>query len=107
MECFLSPRRTRTVFQCVSFGAILAWILLGSYMRPEEKAETATLGVGEDRGWSTRHLLSTSMSELGGRSQKMCEALDMFYGRSGVMVSLEDDQVSQCTISLAILFSLV
>lgn len=58
-------------------------------MRHEENAETATLG---QRGWSTRHLLSTSTSQLGGKSQKECEALDMYY-ESGTMVNLEDDQV--------------
>ena len=32
MECFLNPR---TIFKCVSFGAILLWIVCGSYVRYE------------------------------------------------------------------------
>ena len=48
MECFLSPRRVRTIFKCVSFGAVLLWILLGNYMRHEDKP--ASLSTKEAAG---------------------------------------------------------
>ncbi len=96
MECSLSPRRLRTLFTCVSFGAVLLWILLGAYVRPSEPAAAAAAQAGLGLG---RHLLS-SAEELGGKSAQDCDNLAMVYTPSGkqvhpVDVNTKDDQVSE------------
>lgn len=96
MECFLSPRRTRRFLQCLSFGAIAVWIILGAYMREEPQASHSAAGK------NTRHLLSFSEPEvleaglLAGKSPLQCAALNMTYiiNNVTVMVNLTDDQVS-------------
>lgn len=37
VECALSPRKLRTFFTCVCFGAVFVWILHGSYLDAEDK----------------------------------------------------------------------
>ena len=87
MECFLDPRRTRTAIKCVSFGAILLWILCGSYVRQELSADDPVHG-----GFPGRHLLYTAeQQELGVPSKAECE--ELLYG-NGNPVNTEDDQVS-------------
>lgn len=86
MECFLNPWRTRTILKCVSFGAVLLWIVCGSYVRQE--SGTAVESGGAVHGVFGRHLLSVS-EEL--PSKVDCE--DMFYSKSKP-VNLKDDSVS-------------
>jgi hypothetical protein len=84
MECFFDPRRTRTAIKCVSFGAILLWILWGSYIRQEPAAVV-------HEGVTGRHLLYTSeLQELGGPSQAVCKGLLYEDGQS---VDTDNDQV--------------
>ena len=86
MECFVPPRRARRSLLCLSFGAIVLWIALGSYMRREDSEETAGGGRG---GVANRHLLSISERDLGGKS---CEALNMTYSNNKT-VDLTNDEV--------------
>lgn len=92
MECFLNPWRTRTFFKCLSFGAILLWILCGSYVRHEPVGAT----IHADReGELGRHLLSTSEKQLEvGGANFECE--DLYYSKSGKSVQSVDkeDKVS-------------
>lgn len=95
MECFLAPGRTRTLFKCVSFGAILLWILFGSYVRQEPpthglRHEARPGGSASTWGVLRRHLLS-SEEELDG-TVYVCE--DMFYTNYSVRVDPQKDQVS-------------
>ena len=53
--CFVDARRTRLVFTAVSFGAVLLWILCGSYM--DEAPSAGRLGRIEAAG-AGRRLLS-------------------------------------------------
>lgn len=97
MECFLDPRRVRTLFKCVSFGAVLLWILLGAYVRQEADPQSAAAAaVAEEgalgRGWPARHLLSASEGEVL-QGSKQCQDLGMYYEETNVMVDLNEDQV--------------
>ena len=108
MECFVAPRRLRIFVTSVSFGAILLWILLGSYVRHHDQPSAAASSGGE-RGLG-RHLLSSPSSSsssssssylfssqsslLGNESRQLdCPGLGMYYENGG-RVNLEDDQVS-------------
>lgn len=101
MDCFLSPKRVRTILQCISFGAILLWILSGAYVRSDERASTTAaarpsasgLGPAANVGkWGalTRHLLSTSedQEEDFAEQNKTSECVDRGISLSGVQVSL-------------------
>lgn len=88
MECFVAPRRMKTLFKCVSFGAILLWILFGGYVRQDEPAHDPS-PVQADRGGALgRHLLS---SEEGlGVTSPQCDSLEY---KSGRPVNTTNDQV--------------
>ena len=90
MECFLNPWRTRTIFKCVSFGAILLWIVCGSYVRHESGAAVDPGGAMQ-AGVLGRHLLSTPEELLEGPSKVECE--EMVYSKSG-KIDLKEDSVS-------------
>ena len=91
MECFVSPRSARRFLQCLSFGAIALWIILGAYLRHEEPQQPA---LAASRAGGSRHLLSLSEEELGSISQQECVAINMTYKDNGT-VNLADDQVRE------------
>lgn len=103
------PERLRTLFKCVSFGAVLLWILCGSYVRQESPAHDLGLGARPGDTASTwkvlrRHLLSAE-GDLGGT-----ECNDMYYANHSSMVDPENDQVwnrwQLCNSCVCIVWSL-
>lgn len=87
MECFFSLRHTRLLFQCVSFGAILLWIVLAPYTYLNDRDLNRVENGGRSDG-SSRHLLALS----GGDVESKCDELAL-EKESGELVNLNDDQV--------------
>jgi len=73
MECFASVQKTRLIFQLVSFGAILAWIVFGTYKHsPQDLAFSRRDLSGEKVGM--KHLLSLSEDDTS-LGEENCELL--------------------------------
>lgn len=87
-------RQTRLVFSVISFGAILLWIMFGSYTVPEHSK--SAVGTKEDQllEWrrelgGMRHVLSASPEPLGLFSDDKC---DMSF-KNGTRINTDDAEV--------------
>ena len=90
MQCVVSQRQTRSLFLCVSFGAVFLWVVLGSYTNEPLTSSKQNAGLGSS---AHRHLLSASSEDELKGSEPNCAEVELMKV-SGGAVDLENDQVS-------------